>query len=59
VAQLERVLGQRPDGQCQVSLDVQGADFDELLSIHGPWGLALRDASAYPAQGPHDLAPIR
>jgi hypothetical protein len=47
------------DGQCQVILDVLGADFDELLSILGPWGLALRDASAYPAQGPHDLAPIR
>jgi hypothetical protein len=40
-------------------VDTLGSDFDELLSILGPWGLALRDASAYPAQGPHDLAPIR
>jgi hypothetical protein len=47
------------DGQCQVVVDSLGSDFDELLGILGPWGLALRDASAYPAQGPHDLAPIR
>jgi hypothetical protein len=47
------------DTQCQVIVDTLGSDFDELLSILGPWGLALRDASAYPAQGPHDLAPIR
>jgi hypothetical protein len=47
------------DSQCQVIVDTLGSDFDELLNILGPWGLALRDASAYPAQGPHDLAPIR
>ncbi len=47
------------DAQCQVIVDTLGSDFDELLSILGPWGLALRDASAYPAQGPHDLAPVR
>jgi hypothetical protein len=47
------------DAQCQVIVDTLGTDFDELLSILGPWGLSLRDASAYPAQGPHDLAPIR
>ena len=47
------------DAQCQVVMDTLGSDFDELLGILGPWGSALRDASAYPAQGPHDLAPIR
>ena len=47
------------DAQCQVIVDTLGDGFDELLSILGPWGLALRDASAYPSQGPHDLAPIR
>lgn len=47
------------DGQCHVIVDAIGAEFDELLGILGPWGLALREASAYPAQGPHDLAPVR
>jgi hypothetical protein len=47
------------DNQCQVIIETLGDDFDELLNILGPWGLTLRDASAYPAQGPHDLAPIR
>ena len=47
------------DTQCQVIVDTLGDGFDELLDILGPWGLALRDASAYPSQGPHDLAPIR
>jgi hypothetical protein len=47
------------DAQCQVIVETLGDDFDELLNILGPWGLTLRDASAYPSQGPHDLAPIR
>ena len=47
------------DNQCQVVVDTLGDGFDELLNILGPWGLALRDAAAYPSQGPHDLAPIR
>jgi hypothetical protein len=47
------------DNQCEVIVDTLGDGFDELLDILGPWGLALRDASAYPSQGPHDLAPIR
>jgi hypothetical protein len=47
------------DTQCQVIVETLGDDFDELLNILGPWGLTLRDASAYPSQGPHDLAPIR
>ena len=47
------------DAQCQVIVDTLGDGFDELLDILGPWGLALRDAAAYPSQGPHDLAPIR
>ena len=47
------------DNQCQVIIDTLGDGFDELLNILGPWGLALRDAAAYPSQGPHDLAPIR
>jgi hypothetical protein len=47
------------DAQCEVIVDTLGAGFDDLLNLLGPWGLALRDASAYPSQGPHDLAPIR
>ncbi len=47
------------DAQCQVIVDTLGSDFDELLGILDPWGHALRDAAAYPAQGPHELAPIR
>jgi hypothetical protein len=47
------------DNQCQVIVDTLGDSFDELLTILGPWGRTLRDASAYPSQGPHDLAPIR
>ena len=47
------------DAQCQVIVDTLGSDFDDLLGILDPWGRALRNASAYPAQGPHELAPIR
>jgi hypothetical protein len=47
------------DNQCQIVIDTLGDGFDELLNILGPWGLTLRDAAAYPSQGPHDLAPIR
>lgn len=47
------------DGQCEVIVNTLGDGFDELLDILGPWGLVLRDAAAYPAQGPHDLAPVR
>jgi hypothetical protein len=47
------------DAQCDVIVDTLGTGFDDLLNLLGPWGLALRDASAYPSQGPHDLAPIR
>jgi hypothetical protein len=47
------------DAQCQVIVDTLGSDFDELLGILDPWGHALREAAAYPAQGPHELAPIR
>ena len=56
---LREEVERKTDGQCAVIVDTLGSGFDELLSILGPWGLALRDASAYPAQGPHDLAPVR
>jgi hypothetical protein len=47
------------DAQCAGVLDELGDRFDELLAILGPWGDALRAAGGYPAQGPHDLAPVR
>jgi hypothetical protein len=56
---LREEVEQKTDGQCEVIVDALGTAFDELLGILGPWGLALRDAAAYPAQGPHDLAPVR
>ena len=47
------------DAQCAGVLDALGDGFDELLAILTPWGDALRAAGGYPAQGPHDLAPVR
>lgn len=47
------------DAQCEVMLRALGDDVDELLAVLTPWGRALRDAGAYPPQGPHDLAPVR
>jgi hypothetical protein len=47
------------DRQCEVIVRALGDDFDELISLMAPWGQAIRAASGYPPQGPHDLAPIR
>jgi hypothetical protein len=47
------------DTQCAVVLDALGDSLDDLLAILGPWGEAIRAASGYPPQGPHDLAPVR
>ena len=47
------------DAQCGVMVNALGDRFDELLDALKPWGRALRDAGAYPPQGPHDLAPVR
>jgi len=47
------------DAQCEVMVDALGDRFDELIGLLTPWGAALRDAGAYPPQGPHDLAPVR
>jgi hypothetical protein len=44
------------DRQCGPIVEALGDDLDELLSILGPWGQAVRDAAGYPASGPHDLA---
>jgi hypothetical protein len=47
---------QATDGACRPAVEALGDDLDDLLSILLPWGGALRDAGAYPASGPHDLA---
>jgi len=42
------------DRMCKPLVDALGDDFEELLSIMLPWGIAIRDAKGYPAGGPHD-----
>lgn len=44
------------DRQCRPIVDALGEDADELVSLLGRWGAAVRDAAGYPASGPHDLA---
>jgi hypothetical protein len=44
------------DRLCRPMIDALGDDFDELLALLLPWGVAIRDAKGYPAGGPHDLA---
>ncbi|HEY8547002.1 MAG TPA: hypothetical protein VIL36_18210 [Acidimicrobiales bacterium] len=50
---------QATDRACRPFIEALGDDLDELLAILDPWSLALRDAHAYPASGPHDLARAR
>jgi hypothetical protein len=50
-------IEQVTDQSCQVIVDALGADIDELIALLRPWGEAIRQASGYPPQGPHDLAP--
>jgi hypothetical protein len=47
---------QATDGACRPFVEALGDDLDDLLSILLPWGAQLREAGAYPASGPHDLA---
>jgi helix-turn-helix protein len=47
------------DAQCAVMVDALGDGAAELVGLLAPWGQAIRDAGGYPAQGPHDLAPVR
>jgi hypothetical protein len=47
------------DGPCGVIIEALGDEASELLGLLAPWGAAIRDASGYPPQGPHDLAPRR
>jgi hypothetical protein len=44
------------DAGCRPIVDALGDDLDELVAVLEPWGAALREAGAYPAGGPHDLA---
>jgi hypothetical protein len=44
------------DAACRPIVDALGDDLAELVEVLDPWGVALRDAGAYPAGGPHDLA---
>jgi len=47
------------DAQCAVIVDRLGERTDELIGLLASWGEAIRTAGGYPAQGPHDLAPLR
>ena len=47
------------DAQCQVVVDSLGSTSTSCSASSAPGASLCRDASAYPAQGPHDLAPIR
>lgn len=44
------------DLQCRPIVTALGDDFDELVGILLPWGMAVRDAGGYLPSGPHDLA---
>ena len=44
------------DAQCEPIVRALGDDLVDLLGILLPWGQAIRDATGYPASGPHDLA---
>ena len=44
------------DRQCLPVVEALGPDLDELVSILGGWGQAVREARGYPAAGPHDIA---
>ena len=44
------------DHQMAAAMTALGADLDELCSILGPWGAAVRAGHGYLAAGPHDLA---
>lgn len=44
------------DRQMAPAIDALGDDLDELLSLLGPWGAAVRAGGGYLPDGPHDLA---
>jgi hypothetical protein len=44
------------DRSCAPIVNNLGDDLDELLTILGPWGVAIAAAGGYPGRGPHDLA---
>lgn len=44
------------DLQCKASISAVGAELDELISLLGSWGAAVRSANGYPASGPQELA---
>lgn len=53
---LREQIEDQTDLQMTAALAALDEDLDELLSILGPWGAAIRDAKGYPASGPHELA---
>ena len=46
------------DRQMAPALDALGDDFDELIGVLKPWGVAIREVGGYVA-GPVDLWPNR
>lgn len=53
---LRAAIEDRTDAQLAPVLGALGPDLDELAGLLAPWGAALRDAGAYLAAGPDDLA---
>jgi hypothetical protein len=58
-AALREEVEVRTDAQMAPAIAALGDDVEELIAILQPWGVALRAAGAYPADGPHDLAAAR
>lgn len=46
------------DRQMRPAIEALGDDFDELISIVGPWSTAIQEGSGYPTMGPHQLADL-
>jgi hypothetical protein len=44
------------DLQCRACVVALGANLEELVSILGDWGTAVRNAKGYPISGPQELA---
>jgi hypothetical protein len=56
---LREGIEEATDAQCRPMVDALADRTDALIALLGPWGQAIRAAGGYPAQGPHDLAPVR
>jgi hypothetical protein len=49
-------IEQTTDQSCQLIIEALADDFDELITLLLPWGVAIREAGGYLAGGANDLA---